>query len=276
MKITVAHSPDADDAFLFYALARSKISTGDLEFVHTLLDIQACNDAALKEVYDVTAFSFAAYPFISPHYVLADSGASVGEKDYGPILAAPKKFAPAEIPGLRIAIPGEKTTATLLLKLAFPEAKNTKVFPFDKIIGAVKSGEAQAGLLIHEGQLTFAEAGLVEIFNFGRWWWNQEHLPLPLGGNGIRRAFEPSLKMKIASLLKESIQYALDHFEEALAYALPFASNLNREKTAQFVRMYVNERTLSYGEEGRRAVRRLLERAAQKGLLPSVEPEFLI
>lgn len=275
MKITVAHSPDADDAFMFYALAKNKIETGGLEFVHTLTDIQACNEAALKATYDVTAFSFASYPFIAPHYIVLDSGASMGEKEYGPVLVAKEPFPPSKLSQKRIAIPGEKTTAALLLKLAFPKATDTKVFPFNRILETVQNGEAEAGLLIHEGQLTFQEAGLVEIFNFGRWWWEEEKLPLPLGGNGIRRDFPEALKTKVAGLLRTSVQYGLDHFDEALAYALPFAGDLSYDKASQFVRMYVNQRTVAYGFEGKEAVRRLLERAAEKNLLPKVEPEFL-
>lgn len=275
MKITIAHSPDADDAFMFYALAKGKIFTSDLQFVHVLKDIQTLNEEAAQEKYEVTAVSFAAYPKIADRYALLSSGASMGEKDYGPVLVARQNFPLEDLPHKRIAIPGSKTTAALAMKLAFPKAANIRVFPFNRILDVVKSGEAEAGLVIHEGQLIFSELGLVEIFNFGRWWWEKEQLPLPLGGNVLRRSLAPDLKKKIARYLKASIQYGLDHFDEALAYAMTFARDLPREKVAQFVKMYVNSRTLDYGEEGRQAVARLLEFAAQQGFSPKVELEFV-
>ena len=259
MRITVAHSPDADDAFMFYALARGKIDTGGLTFTHTLQDIQKCNEDALHRRFDVTAISFAAYPEVAKHYLLMTSGASMGEKEYGPVLVAKQAIAPEAVVDKTIAIPGKNTTAALLLKMAFPEAKNLKVYPFNQIMGAVLEDKADVGLLIHEGQLTHEQAGLVAIFNFGRWWWEKENLPLPLGGNVIAKDLDPAVRSQVNRLLKQSIQYALDHRAEALDYALQFARGLDPEVANRFVGMYVNERTLDYGPEGKRAIERLLK-----------------
>lgn len=276
MKITVAHSPDSDDAFMFYALAHNKIDTKGFAFEHTLQDIQKCNEEALRQTFDVSAISFAAYPTLSENYAILRSGASMGEKAYGPMLAAKEKYPLEALSHLRIAIPGEMTTAALVLKLIASDTLNTKVFPFDRIMEAVRTGEADVGLIIHEGQLTYREAGLKEILNFGTWWWKREKLPLPLGCNVIRKSFPQALQSEVALLLKKSIQYSLEHREEALAYALRFARDLSREKADRFVGMYVNERTLDYGEEGMRAVRRLLSLAASKGFVKKVTPEFVI
>lgn len=259
MKITIAHSPDADDAFMFYPLVRAKIDTQGFEFENTLQDIQKCNEDALHRKFDVTAISFAAYPQVAHHYILMTSGASMGEKTYGPILVAKAPMALKEVSKKRIAIPGTMTTATLLLKLAFPEANNLIAFPFDQILSAVQEDKADLGLLIHEGQLTYKEVGLIEIFNFGAWWWMKEKLPLPLGGNVVARDLDPKVRQKINRLLRASIQYALDHREEALDYALQFARGLDPKIADRFVGMYVNERTLDYGIEGKKAVEKLLK-----------------
>ncbi len=275
-KITVAHSPDADDAFMFYALARGKVDTEGFEFHHTLQDIQKCNVDALRRKFDVTAFSFASYPKIADHYKIMTCGASMGEKDYGPLIVAKTPLTLSALAQKKIAIPGEMTTAALALKLVLPEAKHFRIFPFNRILDAVCSGEADAGLLIHEGQLVFQKKGLFEILNLGRWWWEQEKLPLPLGGNGIAKDLDPVVQIKVDRLLKKSIQYALQHRAEALDYALQFAGDLNPKLTDRFVGMYVNERTLDYGKEGRRAVEKLLQRGMECGLLPHVEPEFLV
>lgn len=275
MKISVAHSPDADDAFMFYPLARGKIETEGFQFEHTLQDIQKCNEDALQRKYDVTAISFAAWPSLAHHYLLMTSGASMGEKDYGPLLVAKTPIVLSELPKKRIAVPGTRTTATLVLKLLAPQANNFIVFPFQQISAAVQRGEAEVGLLIHEGQLTYQQAGLVEVLNLGRWWWQQEKLPLPLGGNVIARDLAPAVRRKVNRLLKKSIQYALAHREEALDYALQFARGLDPKIADRFVGMYVNERTLNYGEVGRQAVERLLQRAADCGLLPRVQPEYV-
>lgn len=265
MKITVTHSPDADDAFMFYALARNKIATGGLEFQHTLQDIQKCNEEALQRRFDVTAISFAVYPQVAGNYLLLTAGASMGEKDYGPLLVAKQPIPLEEIADQAIAIPGRQTTAALLLKQAFPQAQKLKVYPFDKVMEAVLGGEADVGLIIHEGQLTHRQAGLIEILNFGRWWWEREKLPLPLGGNVIARDLEPDLRRQVNRLLKESIQYALDHRSEALDYALQFARGLDSKVADRFVGMYVNERTLDYGVEGKKAIERLIR----------MKPEFV-
>lgn len=265
MQITVAHSPDADDAFMFYALARGKIDTDGLEFQHTLQDIQKCNEDALHRRFDVTAISFAAYPKVAKHYWLLTSGASMGEKDYGPILVAKEAIPLKEVADQTIAIPGEHTTATLLLKMAFPQAKKLKVYPFDQIIAAVWRGEVELGLIIHEGQLTFGSQGLVEILNFGRWWWEKEKLPLPLGGNVIAKDLSPNLRTQVNRLLKKSIQYALEHRSEALDYALQFSRGLDIAVVKCFVGMYVNERTIDYGTAGKQAIERLTK----------MKPEFV-
>lgn len=263
--ITVAHSPDADDAFMFYALATGKIETGGIEFQHTLQDIQQCNEDALCRKFDVTAISFAAYPQASKNYLLMTSGASMGEKDYGPILAAKEPIPLEALAEKTIAIPGAQTTAALLLKQAFPQARKLMVYPFDRIMKVVLEGQADVGLIIHEGQLTYAKEGLVEIFNFGQWWWEKEKLPLPLGGNVIARNLDSRVRTQVNRLLKESIQYAMGRREEALGYALQFARGLDPKIGDRFVEMYVNERTLDYGQEGKRAIKKLL----------NTEPEFV-
>lgn len=275
MKITIAHSPDADDAFMFYPLVRGRIDTEGFQFEHTLQDIQRCNEEALQRKYDVTAISFAAYPSVAHHYLLLTSGASMGEKAYGPLLVAKKPVAIEDLPKKKIAIPGTRTTAALLLKLLAPQADNLIVIPFQQILSAVRSGEAEVGLLIHEGQLTYRQAGLVEVLNFGAWWWEKEQLPLPLGGNVIARDLPPAVRSQVNRLLKKSIQYALTHRQEALDYALQFARGLDPKIADRFVGMYVNERTLDYGEVGREAVERLLQRAVDCGLLPRVQPEYI-
>lgn len=275
MKITIAHSPDADDAFMFYALARGKIDTEGFEFHHTLQDIQQCNVDALNRKFDVTAFSFAAYPQIAHHYKVMTCGASMGEKDYGPLLVAQTPMTLQELSEKKIAIPGEMTTAALVLKLALPQAKNFLVLPFNQILEAVCEGKADAGLLIHEGQLVFQKAGLVEILNLGSWWWEKEKLPLPLGGNGIAKDLGEEVQTRVDRLLKKSIQYALINRAEALDYALQFARDLNPKLADRFVGMYVNERTLDYGEEGQRAVEKLLTLAAERGLVTYTKPEFV-
>lgn len=275
MKLSIAHSPDADDAFMFYALASGKIDTQGLECVHTLQDIQKCNEEALNRKFDVTAISFAAYPQVSKHYLLMTSGASMGEKDYGPLLVAKEPIALEELSTKRIAIPGLMTTAALVLKLISPEATNTMVVPFHQIIEAVLQDRAEVGLLIHEGQLTFAKSGLVAILNFGKWWWEQEKLPLPLGGNVIAKDLGPVVQKKVNQLLKKSIRYALSHREEALDYALQFARGLDPKIANRFVGMYVNERTLDYGEEGKQAVERLLTRAVNCELVAKTKLEFV-
>ena len=266
-EIRVAHSPDSDDAFMFCALATGKLDTGDFRFTHTLEDIESLNRKALRGVYEVTAVSIHAYAYISRRYALLSSGASMGDR-YGPIVVAREAWAPAALRGKKIAVPGLMTTAFLTLKLFQPDFQPV-VIPFDQIISAVLQGRADAGLLIHEGQLTYAREGLHKVIDMGEWWHELTGLPLPLGGNAIRRDLGEDGMKKVARLLKESIQYALDHRQEALEYALQYARDLDSAQADRFVGMYVNMRTLDYGEEGRRAVALLLDRACEAGIIPT-------
>jgi 1,4-dihydroxy-6-naphthoate synthase len=267
-EITVAHSPDSDDAFMFYGLATNKVRVPGLRFTHTLCDIETLNQKAREGngFYDVTAISFHAYPYIQDHYALLPSGGSVGD-GYGPMVVSTRAFSTSEIKRKRIAIPGKLTTAYLALQLFAPGIE-TDVVPFDQIIPQVLKGEHEAGLIIHEGQLTYDKSGLHRVVDLGRWWQKVTGLPLPLGGNAIRRSLGPELMSKVGDALKESIQYALDHREEALAYAMQFARDLDSQLADKFVGMYVNERTLDYGADGREAVRRLLDMGHKSGIIP--------
>jgi 1,4-dihydroxy-6-naphthoate synthase len=263
--ITVAHSPDSDDAFMFYALATRKIRTPGLKFQHTLCDIETLNRRALEGEYDVTAISFHAYPYVQEKYALLSSGGSVGE-GYGPMVVSTRPLRKEEIPDHIIAVPGTMTTAYLALKLFAPEVQ-TAVVPFDQIIPQVLAGKYIAGLIIHEGQLTFSRDGLQKIVDLGQWWLEKTRFPLPLGGNAIRRDLGAETVQSVAKALKRSIQFALDHRPEALAYAMQFARDLDSELANQFVGMYVNQRTLDYGNDGREAVRRLLEMGHAAGII---------
>jgi 1,4-dihydroxy-6-naphthoate synthase len=266
-EISIAHSPDSDDAFMFYGLATNKVRVPGFKFTHTLTDIETLNQRAIHEAfYDVTAISFHAYPYMQQAYTLMACGGSVGE-GYGPMVVAPRKLSLAGIKKTRIAVPGTLTTAYLTLKLFAPEIETVTV-PFDKIIPAVVAGEFDAGLIIHEGQLTYSNNGLVKALDLGAWWREQTGLPLPLGGNAIRRALGEETMRITTNALRESIQHALDHREEALAYAMQFARDLDPALANQFVGMYVNERTLNYGEDGREAVRKLLEMGFDRGIIP--------
>jgi len=265
-EVTVAHSPDSDDAFMFYALATNKVRARGIKFSHTLCDIETLNRKALEGFYDVTAISFHAYPYIQEKYALLASGGSVGE-GYGPMIVAPRMYPLEEIKRVRVAVPGKMTTAYLALKLFAPEIE-TVVVPFDRIIPEVLAGKHEAGLIIHEGQLTYDKSGLHRIVDLGRWWRETTGLPLPLGGNAIRRDLGPELMTSVARTLKQSILYALDHREQALNYAMQFARDLDTSLADKFVGMYVNERTLDYGEEGRAAIRRLLEMGYEAGIIP--------
>ena len=267
VEIKLAHSPDSDDAFMFYALATHKLSTPGYKFTHVLSDIQALNEAALSETYDVTAVSFAAYPWLRDNYILLDCGASFGE-GYGPIVVSSKSLKKEELVGKRIGIPGLKTTAHLTLKLFEPNFEAV-VMPFDKILDAVQKGLVEAGLLIHEGQLLFPQLGLHRVVDLGLWWQEQTGLPLPLGGNAVRRALGPAVGRQIAKTIRESVQYGLEHREEALNYAMQFARDMEAELTDKFVGMYVNKWTLGYGERGKRAVKELITRGTKAGLLPA-------
>jgi 1,4-dihydroxy-6-naphthoate synthase len=264
--IAIAHSPDSDDAFMFYALATNKVRVPGLKFTHTLCDIETLNRKAMKGVYDVTAISFHAYPYIQEKYALMSCGGSVGE-GYGPMIISGKAYSIAEIKSKRIAVPGTMTTAYLALKLFAPKIQ-TSVVPFDQIIPQVLEGTHDAGLIIHEGQLTYAKSGLHRILDLGKWWRDKQGLPLPLGGNAIRRELGPALIASISDALKRSIQYALDHREQALEYAMQFARDLEPQMADKFVGMYVNERTLDYGDDGREAVKRLLEMGHKAGVIP--------
>jgi 1,4-dihydroxy-6-naphthoate synthase len=267
LELKLAHSPDSDDAFMFYGLATRKIPTGNLRFTHVLEDIQTLNEKALGEAYDITALSFHAYAYLARAYTLLPCGASFGER-YGPLVVAPRPLDPADLRGKRVAVPGKMTTAWLALQLYQPQT--TPVFaPFDKITSLVTSGKADAGLIIHEGQLTYAQQGLSKVVDLGEWWHQETGLPLPLGGNAIRRALGREVHQQVTKLMLASIQYALDHREEALLYALQFARGIETHVADQFVSMYVNHWTLDCGERGRRAIQTLLDRGFEKGILPS-------
>jgi 1,4-dihydroxy-6-naphthoate synthase len=264
--ISIAHSPDSDDAFMFYGLATNKVRVPGLKFTHTLCDIETLNRKAMEGVYDVTAISFHAYPYIQEKYALMSCGGSVGE-GYGPMVVSAKALSIAEIKTRRIAVPGTMTTAYLALKLFAPQIA-TEVVPFDQIIPQLLAGKHEAGLIIHEGQLTYAKSGLHRILDLGKWWRDKEGLPLPLGGNAIRRELGKEMIASVSDALKRSIQYALDHREQALNYAMQFARDLDVQSADKFVGMYVNERTLDYGEDGRAAVALLLDLGHKAGVIP--------
>ncbi|MGB9513992.1 MAG: MqnA/MqnD/SBP family protein [Candidatus Acidiferrum sp.] len=273
-EIKLAHSPDSDDAFMFYALATHKLATPGYKYTHILSDIQTLNEAALQETYDVTALSFAAYPTLREKYVLLDCGASFGE-GYGPIVVTTHSMKPQDLKGKRIGVPGLKTSAYLTMKLFQPDFEAV-VMPFDKIIGAVRDEVVEAGLLIHEGQLFFPQLGLHRVIDLGVWWQELTSLPLPLGGNAVRRALGPELGRQIAKTIRDSVAYGLEHREEALNYAMQFAREMDPELADKFVGMYVNKWTLGYGEKGKKAVRELIERGTAAGLLAGPpEVEFL-
>ena len=264
--IAVAHSPDSDDAFMFYGLATNKVRVPGLRFSHTLTDIETLNQQAQQGVYDVTAVSFHAYPYIQDNYALMACGGSVGD-GYGPMIVSPRPFSQTEIKKIKIAVPGKLTTAYLALQLFAPGIE-TEVVPFDQIIPQVVEGKYEAGLIIHEGQLSYSKAGLQRVVDLGKWWQKVTGLPLPLGGNAIRRSLGAETIASVTQALRDSIQYALDHREEALAYAMQFARDLDTQLADKFVGMYVNERTLDYGDDGREAVRRLLDMGHKAGIIP--------
>ncbi len=272
--ITVAHSPDSDDAFMFYALATDKLDTGDLRYTHVLEDIQSLNQKATRGVYDVTAISFHAYAYISESYVLLPHGASIGD-NYGPIVVARESYKVEDLSRLKIAVPGTLTSAFLALKILCPEFEYV-VVPFDQIIKAVQDGVADAGLLIHEGQLFYHNLGLHKVVDLGEWWHAWTTLPLPMGGNAIRRELGADTIRRVSRHLHESIQYSLDHRADALAYAMQFARDMNPELADRFVAMWVNQMTLDYTSRGRAAVQRLLDEGVTRGIIPHrVEAEFV-
>jgi 5,8-dihydroxy-2-naphthoate synthase len=272
--LSLAHSPDSDDAFMFYALATGKVRLPGVKFTHVLSDIESLNNAAHKETYDISALSFYGYAFVADKYVLLDCGASFGE-GYGPIVVASKPIKKNELAGRKIAVPGTRTTSYLALKLYEPNVETVTV-PFDKILDAVQAKEVDAGLLIHEGQLLFSQIGLHKVVDLGQSWQESTGLPLPLGANAIRRALAAKLGRQVARVIRESVSYALEHREAALDYAMQFARDMDPSLADKFIGMYVNQWTLGYGEIGRRAVRELLARGAAAGLVPSsFEVEFL-
>jgi 1,4-dihydroxy-6-naphthoate synthase len=265
--ITLAHSPDSDDAFMFYGLATHKLESGELQFDHVLKDIQTLNEEARKGTYDVTAISFHAYAYVADKYALLPHGASIGD-NYGPIVVASREIDPSQLTEVTIAVPGTLTSAFLALSIHTPNL-NYEVVPFDKIIDAINEGTCDAGLLIHEGQLFYNNLGLHKVLDLGEWWHEYTNgLPLPMGGNAIRRDLGEDMIREVSSLLKESIQYSLDHREDALEYAMQFAREMDPELADKFVAMWVNERTLDYGESGREAVRRLLDEGYARGIIP--------
>lgn len=265
-EVKVAHSPDSDDAFMFYALATNKVGIPGVKFTHILSDIEDLNRRALQGEFEVSAVSFHAYPFLQDRYRLLNHGGSVGF-GYGPMIVASRPMSPEEALSKTVAIAGERTTSALVLRLCSPQVKTT-VVPFDQIIPAIVEGKVEAGLLIHEGQLTYASAGLHKILDLGKWWLDETGLPLPLGGNVIRRDLPLDFAVKLSQVLKASIQYGLEHREEALAYAHQFARDMDDHLADQFVGMYVNERTVAYGEDDKRAITELLDRAYKSGAIP--------
>jgi 1,4-dihydroxy-6-naphthoate synthase len=266
MKITVAHSPDSDDAFMHYGIASGKVPSDDIEFSHLLADIETLNRAAFEGTYEVTAVSFSAYAQLTDKYLLLPHGSSMGD-DYGPVVVARTDGA-SSTKGITVAVPGELTTAYLALRIYDPDV-TCVMMPFDQIQEAVREGTVAAGLLIHEGQLTYQDEGLKKIVDLGEWWAERTGgLPLPLGGNVIRRDLGPDTIREVSRLLHGSIAYALEHRQEALDYALQFGRGLDRAKADRFVGMYVNELTLEYGDRGRTAVSRLLDEAWEKRLIP--------
>jgi len=265
--ISIAHSPDSDDAFMFYGLATNKIRVPGYKFSHTLCDIETLNRRAQNEAfYDVSAISFHAYPYVQDNYTLMGCGGSVGE-GYGPMIVSLRPIALNDLRRIKIAVPGTLTTAYLALKIFNPEIE-TEVIPFDQIIPEILAGRFDAGLIIHEGQLTYTSSGLYKVIDLGIWWRETTGLVLPLGGNAIRRSLGAESHKIISKALRDSIQHALDHREQALEYAMQFARDLDSTTASRFVSMYVNERTLDYGADGRQAIRKLLDMGHERGVIP--------
>lgn len=276
VRIRIAHSPDSDDAFMFYALTKGLLDDSGLAVTHELHDIETLNRAAFDGTYEITALSIHAYAYLADRYLLMPSGASFGD-GYGPVVVAREPWEREDLADVEVAIPGELTTAHLALQL-WQRQVRTKVVPFDEILPRVASGEVEAGVVIHEGQLTYEDEGLVKVEDLGEWWQRETGGPLPLGANGISRELDHDLQVHLCRLLRQSIDYALDHREEALAYAIRYARDLEEDpvRSDRFVGMYVNEWTRDYGEAGRRAVAELLDRAHAAGIIPDrVVPEFV-
>lgn len=279
-KLTLGHSPDPDDAFMFYALAKDLLPTGSFVFEHILQDIQTLNERATRGELDITAISIHAYAYVSDKYALLPSGASMGD-GYGPMLVAKNKFSREEIAKKKIAVPGTMTSAFLALQLWLGKPARELDFivvPFDQIFSSVRSGNAEVGLIIHEGQLTYQNEGLVVCQDLGKWWGEEnENLPLPLGGNVIHKRFDPKTRIIISDILTASIQYSLDHRAEAVQHALQYARDMGSDLADRFVGMYVNHWTLDYGERGRKSIRLFLDRAYEQGLIPHrQELEFVV
>ena len=275
LDIKLAHSPDSDDAFMFYGLATQKVKSPGLKFSHVLADIETLNQAASQEIYDVTALSFAAYPYLREKYMLLDCGASFGE-GYGPIVVSQHPLKREDLSKCRIGVPGLRTSAYLTLKLYEPRVEPV-VMGFDQILDAVKNSVVDAGLLIHEGQLFFSQMGMHKVVDLGQWWLEQTGLPLPLGGNGVRRALGRDVGLQIGRAIHDSVAYALDHRESAVNYAMQFARDMDPELADKFIGMYVNKWTLGYGDLGHQAVREFLKRGVDAGLIPGPpDADFLM
>jgi len=273
--IRVGHSPDSDDAFMFYALTHDRLDTGGLRFVHQLEDIETLNRRATRGELEVSAVSIHAFAYLADRYALLASGASMGDR-YGPTLVTREPMTLEDLGGRTIAIPGKLTSAYLTLQLCMGKDVPVTLLPFDQILPAVAAGDVPAGLLIHEGQLFYGDKGLHKVLDLGQWWYEQTSLPLPLGGNVVRKDLGKAMVLKIAGLLKQSIHYALEHREEALTYALAYARDLDPKLADRFVGMYVNHWTVDYGPRGREAVRQFLGRAAEAGLVPGpIEIQFV-
>ena len=265
--ISIAHSPDSDDAFMFYGLATNKVRVPGFRFNHTLCDIETLNQKARDEAfYDVTAISFHAYPYVQHSYTLMGCGGSVGE-GYGPMIVASKAMTIDDLKRVKIAVPGTMTTAYLALKI-FNPALQTVTVPFDQIIPEIQAGKFEAGLIIHEGQLTYSASGLQKVVDLGVWWREATGLVLPLGGNAVRRSLGPEKLHIVTKAVRDSIQHGLDNREPALEYAMQFARDLDAREAGRFVSMYVNERTLDYGADGRQAIRKLLDLGHERGIIP--------
>jgi 1,4-dihydroxy-6-naphthoate synthase len=265
--IRIGHSPDPDDAFMFFALAHNRLDTGNLRFEHVLQDIETLNRRALHGELELTAISIHAYASLADRYALLSSGCSMGDR-YGPMVVTRQQMATTDLRKARIAVPGTMTTAYLVLRLLLPEGFDFEVVPFDQILPQVAAGKFDAGLIIHEGQLTFQKMGLALVVDLGVWWHERTGLPLPLGGNALRRDLGPATMREVSRLLKESIRYGLEHRDEALAYALRYGRDLDKALADRFVGMYVNEWTLDYGPRGREAVQRLLDEGYRAGVIP--------
>jgi len=265
--LSVGHSPDPDDAFMFYALAHNKIPTGNLAFAHQLQDIETLNRRCLKQELDISAISLHAFAYLSDKYALLSSGCSMGDR-YGPMVVAKKAYTIEELKNLRIAVPGTLTTAFLSLSLLLGSKFQYEIVPFDEILNAVEQGKVDAGLIIHEGQLTFQNQGLKLVIDLGVWWYDKTGLPLPLGGNVVRKDLGDAIISEASRLIRESIHYGLNHRKEALAYALQYGRDLDQGLADKFVGMYVNDWTVDYGEKGRKAVQLLLSEGHKAGVIP--------